>query len=323
MPYSRDLYAKAERILEKRRDKAEFEKDIRVDEIKQKLPEIANIQKQLSEIGFEISQLFFFKGDVEAKVNELKEKSQALVLKRNTILLSNGYSENALQPEYICPACKDKGRIDGRMCNCQKKLLKELMYDEINELAPLESCTFDNFSLDYYSDMPDEDGIVPRQRAEKILEASRRYAQNFSKGSKNLLFLGSTGLGKTHLSLAIANVVIQRGYSVCYGTSHNICEDLRSEMFGRTERLRYTNSKLEEADLLIIDDLGCEVDNQYNIASIYNIINTRILEHKPTIISTNYDYDELLAKYDQRITSRLTGEYLQLCLIGSDIRNIK
>ena len=323
MPYSRDLYAKAERILEKRREKAEFEKDIRVDEIKQKLPEIANIQKQLSEIGFEISQLFFFKGDVEAKVNELKEKSQALVLKRNTILLSNGYSENALQPEYTCSACKDKGRIDGRMCNCQKKILKELMYSEISELAPLESCTFDNFSLDYYSEKPDEDGIVPKQRADNILENSRRYAQNFSKNSKNLLFLGTTGLGKTHISLAIANVVIQRGYSVCYGTSHNICEDLRSEMFGRAERIRYTNSRLEDADLLIIDDLGTEIDNQYNIASIYNIINTRILEHKPTIISTNYTLHELLDKYDQRISSRLNGEYTKLYFKGKDIRRIK
>ena len=323
MPYSTDLYMKAERILEKRREKAETEAEFRADEIKRKFPEVAKIQSQLSEVGIEISQLFFFKGDVEAKLSELKERSQGLVAKRNTILLSNGYAEDALQPEYTCKACKDRGRINSRMCTCHKQILKDLMRDEVKKFAPLDDCTFENFSLEYYSEQPDEQGVVPRQRAEKILEASRRYAQNFSRESKNLLFLGSTGLGKTHLSLAIANVVINRGYSVCYGTSHNICEDLRSEMFGRDEKITYTNDKILEADLLVLDDLGTEIENQYNIATIYNIINTRILEKKPTIISTNYQLSELLDKYDQRISSRLNGEYTKLYLTGKDIRTLK
>ncbi len=287
MAYSNEIYAKAERILEKRRENAETEAELRSESIKAKLPEVKNIQTQLNEIGLEISQLFLYPGDKEAKVAELREKSKALVSKRDTILSSNGYSTDALKPEYTCSACNDKGYINGRRCACHIKILCELMRDEVSRFAPLDECTFDNFSLDYYSQKPDEDGIVPRQRAEKILDASRRFAQNFSKDSKSLMFLGSTGLGKTHLSLAIANVVINRGFSVCYGTSHNICEDLRAEMFGRDDRITYTNSKVINCDLLIIDDLGTEITNQYNIATIYNIINTRILEKKPTIISTN------------------------------------
>ncbi len=286
MAYSNELYSRAERILEKRRENAETEALFRSEKIKAQLPEIQKIQTQLNEIGLEISQLFLYEGDKKAKVDELHEKSNALVSKRNTILTSNGYGIDALKPEYTCPACKDKGYINGRRCACHIKLLSELMRNEVSRFAPLEECTFDNFSLDYYSLKPDEDGIVPRQRAEKILEASRRFAQNFSKDSKNLMFLGSTGLGKTHLSLSIANVVINKGFSVCYGTSHNICEDLRAEMFGRDDRITYTNSDVLSADLLIIDDLGTEIANQYNVATIYNIINTRILEKKPTIIST-------------------------------------
>ncbi len=323
MAYSGELYARAERILEKRREKAETDAQYRSDKIKAQLPEIDKIQSELGKIGLEISQLFLYKGDKKAKVDELHEKSVALVSKRDTILTSNGYSTDAMKPEYSCSACNDKGYINGRRCACHIKLLCELMRGEVSRFAPLDECTFENFSLDYYSLKPDEDGIVPRQRAEKILDASRRFAQNFSKSSKSLMFLGSTGLGKTHLSLSIANVVINKGYSVCYGTSHNICEDLRAEMFGRDERLTYTNSKVLGADLLIIDDLGTEISNQYNVATIYNIINTRILEKKPTIISTNFDYDELLEKYDQRITSRISGEYTQLYLIGSDIRTLK
>jgi DNA replication protein DnaC len=94
-------------------------------------------------------------------------------------------------------------------------------------------------------------------------------------------------------------------------------------MFGRTDRLNYTNESVLEADLLILDDLGCEIDNQYNKAAIHNIINTRVLAGKPTIISTNYDWDELLDKYDQRVTSRLNGEFTQMYLFGNDIRNMK
>ena len=323
MAYSNDIYAKAERILEKRREKAVLEADKRAEKIMAQLPEISKIQNGLYEVGLEISKLFLYDGDREAKVKELHDRSSALVAKRNNILVSNGYSENALFPEYECSHCEDKGFINARRCSCHVKLLKELMKNELRRFAPIDDCTFENFSTDYYSTTPDEDGVIPRERAEKILDSSRRYAQNFSRGSKNLLFLGSTGLGKTHLSLAIANVVINKGYSVCYGTSHNICEDLRAEMFGRNDDAVYTSINVQNADLLIIDDLGTEIDNQYNIAAIYNIINTRILGKMPTIISTNYEYDELLDKYDQRITSRLSGEFVQLCLIGDDIRQKK
>ena len=323
MPYSNEIYRKAERELEKRRDRAAMAAEARSEEIRYKLPEVDDIQHQLSQIGIEISRLFFLGEEAPSRLNELKQQSKELVKKRSLILTANGYSEDAMKPEYICPVCEDKGFIGGRMCACHKQLLKDIMRREVSRLAPLDSCTFDSFDLNYYSSEPLENSVVPRLRAEKILEASRKYAQNFSKGSKNLLFLGKTGLGKTHLSLAIANVVINRGYSVCYGTGQNICEDLRAEMFGRDDYITYTKNQVLDADLLVLDDLGTEIDNQYNTATIYNIINSRILSGRPTIISTNCEYDELLDKYDQRITSRLTGEYTAMTIVGSDIRNRK
>ncbi len=324
MPYSPEMYLKAERILEKRKNRADTEAEIRADKIKSSLPEIQDIQKKLSEIGLEISQLFFYRGgDVQAKVASLCEKSKALVSKRDNILISNGYGEDALKPDYTCKTCEDTGFVEGRLCECHKQLLKDIMREHISRFAPLEKCTFENFSLDYYSEEPLENSVVPRIRAEKVLDAAMRYAQSFTLGSKNLLFLGSTGLGKTHLSLAIANVVINKGYSVCYGTGYNICEDLKAELFGREDNINYTNKEVLGTDLLILDDLGTEISNQYNIAAVYNIVNSRILSGKPTIISTNYDLDELLEKYDQRITSRITGDYTLMTLFGTDIRNMK
>lgn len=145
-----------------------------------------------------------------------------------------------MKPHFVCNACEDKGTIDGRMCSCQKQVLKDLMRKEVSRFAPLDKCTFDKFELSYYSEQPMENAIVPRQRAEKILDTCRKYAQNFSLNSKSLFFFGGAGLGKTHLSLAIANVVINKGFSVCYGTSQNICDDLQSEQFGRTDNINYT-----------------------------------------------------------------------------------
>ena len=321
MPYAKEIYRKAERELERRRERAELLAEAKREEIRKKLPEVDKIQQDLAAVGLEISRLFFLKEEGPAKLEELKTRSNALVAKRTEVLIKNGYEANAMQPEFICPFCEDKGYIGGRMCACHKQLLKDIMRMEVSRYAPLERCTFDNFDLRYYSEVPLENSVVPRQRAEKISDAAFRYAQGFQRGSKNILFLGSTGLGKTHLSLAIANMVINKGLSVCYGTSQNICDDLRSEMFGRDNGLDYTKEKVLSADLLIIDDLGTEIENQYNTATLYNIINSRILSGRPTVISTNYDFDELLDKYDQRITSRLNGEYVKMTLVGMDIRN--
>lgn len=322
MGYPASIYRKAQRILEQRRDGAFSEAELRSEEIKSEIPEIEEIQKQLSKIGLETSQLFFYKGNTDEKIAELRDKSKKLVAKRGEILKKHGYSEDALQPQYICSVCEDRGFIGGRMCNCHRQLLKDLMKDEIRKLAPIDECTFDNFSLEYYSPEALDNSIVPRERASKILESARRYAQNFSPNAKNLLLLGKTGLGKTHLSLAIANVVINKGYYVCYGTSQNICDDLQSEQFGRGDEAYYSKQHVLGCDLLILDDLGTEIDSQYSIATLYNIINSRILSKKPTIISTNCELSELLIKYDQRITSRITGEYTKMTIFGNDIRNI-
>ncbi len=323
MAYSIEIRNKAKRILEKRRDNAVMQADIRASEVRTEIPEINEIQTKLSQTGLEISRLFFFKENTDEKVMELRNRNKALIEERGRILKEHGYDENYMKPQFVCEICEDRGFIGGRMCTCHKQLLKDIMRSEMSRLAPLDKCTFDNFSLEYYTDKPMENNIIPRQRAEKIFDTCRKYAQNFSSQSKNLLFFGGAGLGKTHLSLAIMNVVINKGCDVCYGTSQNICDDLQSEQFGRTENLVYTKSQVMNCDLLVLDDLGTEIDNQYSIATLYNIINTRILSSKPTIISTNYSMVSLEKKYDKRITSRLTGEYIPFYFIGNDIRNLK
>lgn len=323
MSYPKEIYLKADRILANRREEAVMNAHNNAQEIVAKLPEVAQIQTQLSKIGSEIATLFFYQGDPVQKVEELKNRSQALVEKRNKILVKNGYQPDAMVEKHICNACNDKGFIDGRLCNCHRQLLKDLMRKEVSKHAPIDDCTFDNFNIEYYSKQPLENSVVPYNKAKAVLDACHRYAQAFTLDSKNLMLMGATGLGKTHLSLAIANVVINRGYWVCYGSSQNICDDLQSEQFGRGDECYYNKQMVNNCDLLILDDLGTEIANQYSVATLYNIINSRILAKKPTIISTNFDMRQLEEKYDQRITSRISGEYITMYLFGNDIRIIK
>lgn len=323
MGYSPDVYQKAINILERRREKATIENETRKNEISKKLPEINEIQSKLQSIGCSISELFFRGENIEQRVDELRRESLKLQKRKKEILVQNGYPEDALTIKYQCPACSDTGYIKNRMCNCQREILKEIERNSLRKIAPLDESKFENFDVRYYPDTIMENGLSPRIKAERILESCQIYAQSFNAHSPNLLFMGGTGLGKTHLSLAIANAAIGKGYSVVYGTSQNIISDLQSENFGKTENIYYNEYDVLNTDLLILDDLGTEYKTGYSVACLYNIINTRILTKRPTIISTNFDFDQLQNIYDQRITSRISGEYSILTLEGNDIRYIK
>lgn len=253
----------------------------------------------------------------------MRTESLALQEEKKNLLKKNGYGENALAIKYTCPACEDTGFINGRRCKCFINLLKDIEREKIEKIAPLKECTFETFNTLYYPEISEKAEESPRKKVEKIKSSCIKYATNFTKESKNLFFMGGTGLGKTHLSLAIANVAINKGYSVIYGTAQNILGDLQNENFGRLDNLKYRENEILDVDLLILDDLGTEFKSAYTVSCLYNIINTRLSAKLPTIISTNYSIDEIEKIYDQRTTSRIIGGYSTLVLTGNDIRYIK
>ena len=79
-------------------------------------------------------------------------------------------------------------------------------------------------------------------------------------------------------------------------------------------------SLVQECDLLILDDLGTEFLSQFVTSMLYNIINTRLLEGRPTIISTNLTFQEISKRYTDRLASRLFGGYEQFEFVGRDVR---
>ena len=153
----------------------------------------------------------------------------------------------------------------------------------------------------------------------RILEFTRNYAENFTPSSGSILMFGGTGLGKTHLSLAIANKVLEKGYSVVYDSIINILRTIEKEHFSRDHSSEMTDLILS-SELLIIDDLGTEYETQFYNSTVYNIINSRINSSRPTIINTNLDYAGINKRYEARVVSRLTTIYSCLEFKGEDIR---
>ena len=221
-----------------------------------------------------------------------------------------------MTPQYQCSLCRDTGFVDGRICSCFKNLQRRMAYERLSMSVPLENSTFEGFSLEYYQ----EDERTYKQM-EKVFYACKNYADKFRADSPSLLFKGGTGLGKTHLSLAIAGKAIEKGFGVVYGSAQSFAVALERERFDRDlPEDGGTDAQLAECDLLILDDLGTEFPSAYVNAALYNIINTRMMAGRPTIISTNLSLKELEQRYSQRFASRVTGYYGKLEFLGKDVR---
>ena len=180
--------------------------------------------------------------------------------------------------------------------------------------------SFQTFKLEYYPAQVDARyGVSPRVIMEKVLQSCKKYAQEFGAG-ENLLFIGGTGLGKTYLSACVANVVAEKGYSVCYETAGGLFAKLEKNRFSPDAESESAAKEFADCDLLIVDDLGTEIAGNFVTASLYALVNDRLLAGKSMLISTNLTIDEISRRYNPQIASRLQGSFKNLTFIGDDIR---
>ena len=126
------------------------------------------------------------------------------------------------------------------------------------------------------------------------------------------------------MSGCIANELIKKGKTVLYQTAPIMLDTIIDYRFGKNTSAKDIYDNLLSADLLIIDDLGTESMNSMKFAELFNIINSRLLNanKKPTktIISTNLSLQEMYSTYDERIVSRIVGNYNICYFYGDDIR---
>ncbi|HHU63271.1 MAG TPA: ATP-binding protein [Clostridiales bacterium] len=319
-----DVITKVLREYQQLRDKNAHLARQRKEEIYKKLPRIREIDDSISTLGIKLSHIVLkHPEDANTRFEKIKNKIRRLQQEKGELLAVNGYPVDYLEPIYNCSDCKDTGYIKGRQCHCFKQRLVDYTYAQSNLGRRLTKENFNTFNIEYYSDAPfGKEKLTPRKNMEIIYAACLNFVNTFDASDTNLLFYGSTGLGKTFLCNCIARELMLKGKTVVYQTAFKLFDILREYKF-RSNRAEYDKKQLEdlvEADLLIIDDLGTEVNNAFISSELFNILNTRLIEDKKTIISTNLTLEELAKHYSERIISRIIGNYKIFKFYGEDIR---
>ncbi|MDR3551863.1 MAG: ATP-binding protein [Clostridia bacterium] len=323
MAYGKEVYAAALAKLNANRRRAEENNTRLKASLYEKLPRLRQIEEELAETGIGAARLALSSSqDTGMLFERLRCQNLALQAERAELLTVNGLAQDILETKYGCRVCRDTGYHDGRLCDCFRALLREEAYRCANSGSPLPLTTFESFDLSYYpTEKLNHYGFSPRTQMRDVLNFCRQYAADITKSRESLLLIGPTGLGKTHLALAIAGSAIAQGRGVVYDTAQNIFTRFEDEYFGRREK-SYTFSVLD-CDLLVMDDLGSEFTSPFSVTVLYNIINTRTLSRRPMIVSTNLTPEELTPRYNDRIVSRLIGEFHMLMFFGTDIRQMK
>lgn len=321
---NKKVYDDAISIISSRKTHAEQKREMRHNDCIEKFPEIALLEKKMAMSAMDIGKSLGMGLDAKAFIEKLAEENLSYQKRIREILANAKIPQNYLDIKYFCESCKDTGFVDGKKCSCLTDLMKSIAYKEMCDDFPLESCTFQKFDLSFYPEETDEKIKVSSKRhMAEIFDFCQNFADDFSPHSQNLLMYGETGLGKTHLSLAIAGKVLEKGYGVIYGSAQNLLSSLENEKFGRSNDKISSERSILNCDLLIIDDLGAEFSTPFTLSAIYNIINSRLLARKSVIISTNLSLEELEKKYSKRVLSRIIGNYTYLIFSGKDIRQLK
>lgn len=326
MAFDRQIYEKAENEIKQRRFNAENMLNERLKEVYSVIPEIKEIMTAISQTNIELSKLIIRReGNFSESFNKIKNQNIQGQATIKQLLIQNKYPENYLEPVYVCNNCNDKGYTgDGTRCSCFNKLLTYFAVEQLNSEANMPECDFDHFSLDYYAGISTPSCPDCYKKMVENLEFCKEYAENFSLNSESLFLVGQTGIGKTHISLAIAKEVSAKGYTVAYGSLLNYMRNIEKEHFNRSANTETdTLQVLINSDLLILDDLGSEFQTNFSEAALYNILNSRINLGLPTIISSNLSGKDLQQKYNDRIVSRLLSVYKLLLFVGQDIRQLK
>ncbi len=310
------------RMYDQIRARNRHEQDLRYEEIAEKIPAYAELETQINRLYAKRARAAVTGAgtDTEAmrrQISDYRSRQQAL-------LTAAGYAPDYLELTYDCPDCRDTGFIGEEKCHCFKKAVVDLLYDQSGLKEILQKENFSHFREDYYDDQVDRVlGISPRENIRNVLAVCRRFIRNFDSEGGNLLFYGDTGVGKTFLTNCIAKEMLDTSHTVIDLTALRLVEILEDTTFGSDDDDAYSENMMDyilDCDLLIIDDLGTELNNTFVTSRLFYCINERLAGGRSTIISTNLSLQELQDAYTERIFSRIVSGFEILKILGDDIR---
>lgn len=323
------VYKEVQRQYDLKRTRAIKEAEQKKEELLKNQSKYKELIDKKNKLALELTRTVVRTKGIERQVAEenleikLKEVEKEIEQLFNNLKLDKDY----LMPKFECARCEDTGYINDTVrCSCFTQRVVNITYKQ-NNMLKLKDENFNTFDIAYFSNKVEKEKYQsdksPLENIEEIKKLSMSFCNNIlDSKQKNLLFVGKAGTGKTFMSSCIANEIVNRGYTVLYQTAPLLMDMLLEAKFAslRDELKKEQYSNVFDVDLLIIDDLGTENLNNMKFTELFNIINTRLLKDKKTIISTNLSLAELASEYDDRVMSRLIGNYTICRFFGEDIR---
>lgn len=324
MGLSNSQYNAIMRIYNQKQFQNKHDQDKRIEEVHKKVPAIKEMEEVITGKAVERAKCLL-DGDQEAG-HRLKAEIEDLREQKKVLLKAYGYPEDYMEMHYSCKDCRDTGYYEGRKCHCFRKEEIKLLYAQSNLEQLMKRENFETFSDEYF----DREQVIPEFNMSvydymmQVKQLCRNFVEQFGVKKGNLLFQGDTGVGKTFLTNCIAKDLIDRYFSVIYLSSTDLFHIFAQNTFERSaEEMKDMYQHILDCDLLIIDDLGTELNNSFVSSQFFYCINERLMRKNGTIISTNLDMEGIRDRYTERVSSRIISEYMITPLFGSDIRTKK
>lgn len=201
---------------------------------------------------------------------------------------------------YKCDKCRDMLFViqdDGtaKECECRSLKIAEEKLKASGVSEEFRKKTFDNFNY---------------ERSVEVMEAfmkAKSYSKNFEKirvtRKNSVMFIGQVGSGKTHLAIAISNILLDKGIGVIYMPYRDSITNLKQSITD-SENFQREISKYKNAQVLLIDDLFKGAITKSDINIMYEIVNYRYFKSLPIITTSEKTIDDLI-EIDEAIGSRL------------------
>lgn len=323
MGLKNDQYNKILREYDMKQYKCRHELEAKKAALYEALPQLKALDDEMVTNSVQSAKLAIM-GD-DTAIERLKAANLDLSMRKMELLVENGYPGDYLTPQYDCPDCQDTGYIGNEKCHCFKQAIVDLVYSQSNIKNVLEKENFNTYSFELFSDsiVDPVSRMTPRANAQRVVKTAKMFVETFDQEYHNMLLYGNTGVGKTFLANCIAKELLDSGHTIIYLTSFQLFNILEKQAFQKNEEGIEADNQLSyilDCDLLIIDDLGTELNNSFTNTKLFLVINERHLRSKSTLISTNLPIDSIKANYSERIYSRITSDYIILKLFGDDIR---
>ena len=224
--------------------------------------------------------------------------------------------------EPIPMAAMDKVFIVRVKCECDKTRIEQEKQEEgFREIEQKKKgCFLQRNQWDYTFEQGESsmDSELARKLKNYVKKFDQMKAENIG-----LLLYGNVGSGKTYLDCCVANAIISEYLvSVKVRNLSQILNDLQKGGF-ELERNDYID-RITNPTLLVLDDFGIERNTEYALEQVYNVINSRYLKAKPTIITTNLNFRDMEQPQEDIMQERIYSRIMEMCIplrvIGTDKR---